>query len=122
MVQGRGRLAQEEQRRARAVQEASRARAGDAQLVQWHWPVSLTCGINRHTRRSRTRGTPSEEVDNGTNFRYKITDRGCSWRCVDSELGELPLALPLHLWGIAHSLAAETPPGSQCTRQVTLRL
>ena len=35
---------------------------------------------------------------------------------------ELPLAPPLRSWGIAHSLAAETPPAPQCTSQAPHRL
>ena len=45
--------------------------------------------------------------------------RATPWTSV---MRELPLALPLRPWGIAHSLAAETPPALQCTSQVPHRL
>jgi len=59
------------------------------------------------------------EIDLFQNTFAALFCRATPWTSV---MRELPLALPLRPWGIAHSFDAETPPAAQCTSQAPRRL
>ena len=88
----------------------------------WQTVTENFCTPWIELRESKRLDHPSEIVLFQNTFQNTFAASFCRATPWTSVMRELPLALPLRPWGIAHSLATETPPAPQCTSQAPHRL